>query len=278
LFLDYLTVTRELPVRASWITDIHLNFLEEDTIVRFESDVLRDEPDVVLLTGDIGESDSVAGYLVHLEAAFDRPIYFVLGNHDFYRSSVRSVRSDVTRLANQSTHLTYLNDETVIELTKATALIGHDTWPDGRFGNYDDSRVVLNDAFLIKELISDDKTERLARMQELADAGEQHLRRALLEAVDRFTEIVLLAHVPPFKESSLYEGRISGDDWLPHFSCKAVGDLLLEVLGDHPSVNLTVLCGHTHGEGSYRPLANLTVHAGGAIYGNPTVQSVIDLQ
>ena len=34
-----------------------------------------------------------------------------------------------------------------------------------------------------------------------------------------------------------------------YFACKAVGDLLLEVMGNRPHNQLTVLCGHTHHDG-----------------------------
>ena len=41
--------------------------------------------DAVVITGDIGESPNVAAYLRELEQGLQRPIYFVLGNHDFDR-------------------------------------------------------------------------------------------------------------------------------------------------------------------------------------------------
>lgn len=40
-------------------------------------------------------------------------------------------------------------------------------------------------------------------------------------------------HVPPFREASWHQGRISDDDWLPHFTCKAVGDVLREAMVAH---------------------------------------------
>jgi len=67
-------------------------------------------------------------------------------------------------------------------------------------------------------------------------------------------------------------GNISDDNWLPHFSCKAVGDVLLEVMEKNPDKQLTVLCGHTHSCGEAHPLPNITVYTGQAEHGSPTIQ------
>ena len=45
----------------------------------------------------------------------------------------------------------------------------------------------------------------------------------------------------------------------------------------HPNRELTVLCGHTHGEGEAQILKNLRVLTGGAKYGVPTIQQVFEM-
>jgi hypothetical protein len=82
-------------------------------------------------------------------------------------------------------------------------------------------------------------------------------------------------HVPPFRESCWHEGQVSNDDWLPLFTCKAVGDVLVEAMAAAPDQKMTVLCGHAHGGGEAEILPNLRVLTGGARYGNPAVQQVI---
>ena len=39
---------------------------------------------------------------------------------------------------------------------------------------------------------------------------------------------------------------------------------------------MTVLCGHTHGRGHARILPNLEVRTGGAKYGNPAIQCIME--
>jgi len=86
---------------------------------------------------------------------------------------------------------------------------------------------------------------------------------------------LLLTHVPPFKASCWHEGQISDDEFLPHFACRAVGDVLVEAMQKHPKCDLTVLCGHTHSPGEATILPNLLVKTGGAEYGSPCIQELI---
>jgi predicted MPP superfamily phosphohydrolase len=79
-------------------------------------------------------------------------------------------------------------------------------------------------------------------------------------------------------EACWHEGRISDDDWLPHFTCQAVGDVLFDAMQKHPDRQMTVLCGHTHGTGEAHMLPNLLVKTGGAEYGQPALQDELIVQ
>jgi hypothetical protein len=80
------------------------------------------------------------------------PIYFVLGNHDFYHGSIAAVRQAVARQSAASRWLHWLPISGVVPLTATTALVGHDSWADGRLGDFLGSEVLLNDYVLIAEL------------------------------------------------------------------------------------------------------------------------------
>lgn len=113
-------------------------------------------------------------------------------------------------------------------------------------------------------------------MQELADADAFNMVNDLVKAIRQHPKtIIILTHVPPFKESCQHEGKISDDNWLPYFSSKIMGDVLLPAAEENPSINFQVYCGHTHSESSYHPLHNLTIKAGKAEYYRPTLQEVI---
>ena len=55
--------------------------------------------------------------------------------------------------------------------------------------------------------------------------------------------ILIITHVSPFKEASLYKGRIADDNVLPFFCNKSIGDMLLPVAHEHQDISFLVLCG-----------------------------------
>ncbi|MCE3237993.1 MAG: hypothetical protein K0R24_974, partial [Gammaproteobacteria bacterium] len=88
---------------------------------------------------------------------------------------------------------------------------------------------------------------------------------------------IVLTHVPPFKEACFHKGEISGDDWLPYFSSKVMGDVLTAVAQQNPEIEFLVLCGHTHSEAKFQPISNLMVEAGKADYYQPAIQKMISV-
>ena len=86
-------------MRIGWVTDPHLNFVKLQDRAKFYHQIVEQKLDALLLGGDIGEADSVSFFLTEMDAALSLPIYFVLGNHDFYRGSIRRVRSVVAAQA-----------------------------------------------------------------------------------------------------------------------------------------------------------------------------------
>jgi len=264
-------------MRCVWATDIHLNFVGARHRFSFAESVLANDPDIVLLGGDIGEANTVVSYLEELVHWIRRPIYFVLGNHDFYRGSIHSVRASISELTQRSESLVWLNSAGFIPIGSDTVLVGHDSWADGRLGDFKECSVVLNDFLLISEFLPLGKHERLHLLQTLADEAAAHFKRVLPEAFSTCQSVLLLTHVPPFRQACWHEGKISGEDYLPYFATKVVGDVLVSAMEAHPDCRLTVLCGHTHGSGATDILPNLKVYTGGAEYGNPRVQRVFEI-
>jgi hypothetical protein len=89
--------------------------------------------------------------------------------------------------------------------------------------------------------------------------------------------VLLLTHVPPFREACWHEGHLSDDQALPFFACGATGEVLLEQMQSHPGRSMLVLCGHTHSGGAAELLPNLRVLTGGATYGSPRLQRTFRL-
>ncbi len=269
--------------RLAWLTDIHLNFLNAAQRQAFLQEVAGQNPEALVITGDIAESHLLEAMLLEVAQALQRPIYFVLGNHDFYRSSVADTRRIATALSYRCEHLVHLPDRGAVPLGPNTALIGHEGWADARLGDFDASEVILNDYLLIDDLrhwhdlVTLDRETLGQHLRRLGDEAAACFRTVLPEALDRFQRVVVATHIPPFGEACRHDGRPANDHWLPHFSCAAVGEVLREHMQRRPDREMLVLCGHTHGGADVQILENLRVLSGQAEYGKPCVQQVLQL-
>lgn len=276
-------------MKVVWATDIHLNFVGKAEVEYLCRRVRDSGTEAVLLGGDIAEALDIEEWLGFLASRVEVPIYFVLGNHDYYGGDVAAVRARMTRLASPRLH--WLPASGVVELTPRTGLIGHGGWGDGRIGDFLSSEVILTDYVAIRDLREvgtagaevenplagwENKSALKKKLGELGDEAAATLRPLLAEAVERFQRVIVLTHVPPFREACWHGGAISEEPWLPGFTCKAMGDLLLDVVGRVPTTNVTVLCGHTHGDGEYEALPNLLVRTRGAKYTKPDFE-VMDI-
>ena len=262
----------------AWLTDIHLDFLEPPHVRGFLAEVRALRADAVMLTGDISDAPHLIDRLADIDAFLERPIYFVLGNHDFYYGSIRGVRQSVVDLCRERPNLQYLTTRSdPVELSPELGLIGHDGWADARLGDYERSMVMMYDYRLIAELTHITKAERWPVLRALGDEAAAAVREKLRIALDRFPRVWLATHVPPLREACWHEGQISDDEWAPHFTCKAIGDVLLETMRRRTDRQLTVFCGHSHSLGIAQPLPNLTIHTGGASYGYPAIQRLLEV-
>ncbi len=269
-------------MKVTWLTDIHLNFLDREMRMNFYQKILKSSGDKILITGDIAEAPSVADMLREMASIVNKPIYFVLGNHDYYRGQIDEVRKEITDLTQSKKLLYWLPAVGPQYLGDDIVLLGEDGWADGRYGDYVNSRVSLNDSRLINDLLHSKilgKYQLLEKMQQLADEDANQLQISLNDAIAKYNprKIIVLTHVPPFKELCLHEGKISSDDFLPFFSSKATGDVLIKTAKKNANIEFLVLCGHTHSQAYLRPWDNLTVKVGKAEYMEPVIEEVITI-
>ncbi len=264
-------------MKLAWLTDIHLNFLSPFQMEQFLASVNNTQADALLISGDITEAPRLAWHLTQMEAYLSRPIYFVLGNHDYYQSSFVDVHREVRQVTRQTAHLHWMNDSGVIELTPDTALIGHDGWADGRCGNYARSELLLTDYVAIKDFHNLNKADLLRTLNRLGDAAAAHFQEVLPKALAQYRHVFLITHVPPFCETCWQNSRYSDDDFRPHFASRIVGEVLHDIMQRHPDHLLTVLSGHTHTPGQAHMLHNLLVISGRAEYRKPEVQRVFEI-
>jgi predicted phosphohydrolase len=269
-------------MKLIWLTDIHLNFLDKQRRMDFYGQVARAPGDRVLISGDIAEAPVVSQILTEMALAINKPIYFVLGNHDYYQGQVNTVRQKMEGLTRNEPLLHWLPESGAQNLGDGAILLGNDCWADGRYGNYANSRICVNDSRMIIDLFHASipgKYPLLEKMQDLADKDAQRLKSDLVGSIKKHwpERVIILMHIPPFKEVCMHEGQISGDDFLPFFASKATGDALVQVAQENPGIEFLGLCGHTHSKAHAQPYGNLTIRAGAAEYGRPEIQDIIDV-
>lgn len=284
-------------MKIAWATDIHLNFVSksQNTMFskvspydRFLGDLQRTQAEAFFFTGDIAEAGSIIDYLLCLDEELKVPIYYVMGNHDYYGGSINKVREQARMYTNKNNNqLHWMPESGVVALTPEVAVVGVDGWADARLGNPTGSKVQLMDWQMITELRKGRKLteiwgqsfhmyERIPLLMALGDKEAGTLRMPLLSALADYKKVIVLTHVPPWKEATWHAGAHSDNEWLPWFSCKAVGDLIEECASKHPDKEITVLCGHTHGGGESQIADNIQAITGRAAYRDPEVARVFD--
>lgn len=233
--------------------------------------------DGCLLTGDISEADDVAWQLKQLSFELACPLYFVLGNHDFYHGRIERVREQVRGICAHDSRLHYLTGGAPIRVADQWVLCGDDGWADARQGDYFHSSVRMNDFRLIEDLVELDEVSRYRFLRKQGAAAAWRLSNQLKIAAGMARRILVATHVPPFRESCWYDGRHSDDNWAPFFICHSLGWALKRFCQSHPQHEVLVLCGHTHHAGRSRIAENLTVWTGAAEYGVPSLCALLDL-
>lgn len=262
-----------------WASDVHLNFLSKVADrQRFYTDIASWGPDAVVISGDIAESHNVVELIAELESHVNAPVLFVLGNHDFYRSSVKRVKESVA-------HLGYLPKSGlsgVVALSESTALVGVDGWGDCRNGDYENSRLTMSDWLWIEELnvaYLKGKQELKKTLQKLADRDARLLKKRVTMALKNgFKRIIIVTHVPPFENACFCAGRKSTSDGLPFFSSQILGTTIKPIAAQHQDVTFTWICGHTHSRVELQVMPNLVVHVAHAAYYYPTVAGEIEYE
>lgn len=270
--------------KFAWASDIHLDHLRsDDDVIRFCENVENSNCSGLFITGDISSGKKLLYHLALLEKNLKLPKYFVLGNHDFWYAKISDLRKQVKDFCDQSEFLKYMTTSTYVSLSKDTAVLGHDGWYDGKFGDALNSSFIMNDWVLTEEFLMSsggykyvsttqsikDKAGLIAVCERLAHDSVMHVSKQIKDAVKYHKEIIVLTHFPCFKESHMYRGKIGDDNAQPWYTSKIMGETLLNAAHTYKNCKFTVLSGHTHGFFRGNILPNLEVIVSEAMYGSP---------
>jgi Icc protein len=257
-------------MKILWLTDIHLDYLFPQERRNFLLSLARTEPDVVFAGGDISKANSLENDLKAILKMVNAPVYFVLGNHDYFGSSFSAVHECIIGITRECNSLHWLENISHVNLMSDIALVGHGCWGDARIGSYWKSELHrdLPDFREIADLKALNRRDRLQLLKKLGEGAAKHLRKACFSAAKGHRHVIILTHVPPFPQAILCNGN-KADSGLPFFCCLAAERAIQEVAGTCPDVMFTVFSGHTHQETRFRLGPNLEAVVQGAQYHRP---------
>lgn len=263
-------------MRLVWCTDIHLNFLKRADAPKAFIEYVRSETacDAIVVTGDITEAQLIDPHLAQILST-ETPVYFVLGNHDYYNSSF----SRVNQLVTDKYGTSWLgHPASYVKLTDNTVLIGQDGWYDARAADPYKSTFDMSDWFVIADFRGLNKDGIVRKCREMAGEQAQIAKIKLEKAAKEYKNIIFATHYPPFIGASWHQGKVSDKAALPWFASTIMGEALLDIATKFPNVKFDVLCGHCHSSGIYKPIDNVIVKTGAARYGFPDIAGVLEIE
>lgn len=112
-------------MKLNILSDLHLGFSGLDTP--------RNDADVVVLAGDISRPKEAAAWALRL----DRPVLYVLGNHEFYGSSIDGAAQELKRLC-AGTQVHVLDDSGIV--IDGVRFLGTTLWTDFELFSEDEKK------------------------------------------------------------------------------------------------------------------------------------------
>lgn len=264
-------------IKIGWLTDLHLDAAKRSVIFELLRQINDQQPDFILVGGDTCNTYKALEYLLGLTKITKKDVYFVLGNHEFYHSSIRRTRQLAYYTSVCHSKLHYLSLAGIVELTPTVALIGHDGWADARAGDFMHSTVLLHDYHLIDDFKKLPKQSLQMKIHCLGSQAAKDIKKKLHKAFKSYNQVIILTHTPPFQAVCFYDKHLSDDNWAPHFVCKAMGDCLLKMMKVYPDKQVIVLAGHAHHLADLTILPNLRVIVGETTLGIPHLQGILHI-
>lgn len=260
-----------------WFSDIHLERASSYDKIKFLYSLIKEKPAGIFLTGDISNGIKLCYHLRIIAIIANCPIYFSLGNHDYYFSSLEKTTNKLRRLCQKHKNLIWLNDIKFARLSKKTAVIGVDGWYDVDKGNpnllkYTTDWLFVKDFRKLPSIV-----ERMDLWKKIAYDSALNAEIKINEVINAgFKNIYLLTHFPPWQEATKDVGSIFENFWISYNTNLTLGRKIKEVMSKHNNIRLTVLSGHTHEQSIVWIRKNIQCIVNDSNYlGGPQIRNII---
>lgn len=265
-------------MRLAHITDTHLNRVEK--IKRYSFYNSLQPYDAVIHTGDISDGLNLYSHLSEMAEIFNKNIYFVIGNHDYWHSDFETIENKIQQLQTKHSNLHYLNDiYNLIQLNPTTCLIGDNSWYDAGWRFPKTPFIFLWDWKHIGDFNQLETTkEKYQLMKDLALQSSQRIFKKLTSALEQYQTIYLALHMPPYSEG--WRNKILTPSqwfWAPYESSKLIARTIEDLANRNLYKKIIILSGHSHIERKEMISPNLELIVGKAKTGKCFISEIIYL-
>jgi predicted phosphohydrolase len=260
------------------LSDPHLNRTAATGGRRLLARLRQLNYDAAVVTGDISDAAGLSGHLRQIaRACAPGPVFFVLGNHDFYGSGFAEVDAEMDALCRTVPNLHHLDGRAVIPLGNEVGLIGHRGWADARAGYGSGTVIDSPDRHRIAEFRGMGRPAAFGLMRELGMESARRIRATLPLALSCHRHVVIATHVPPYAASVRRDGRPCAATHMPHFVNLSAGLAINSITRAYPGRHVTVLAGHSHEANTTRILHNLTARVASPCTRRPGLLPILSI-
>jgi len=275
-------MTTQLPQNEikelALLTDLHLDRADNEAKNRLWDMLAGIRYDAALITGDISVAALLQNHLALISrACWPRPVYFLLGNHDYFGSSLARVNLLVEATCKRHLNLIPVGLGEIVRLTRSTAIVAHAGWYDGQAGSGARTCIDTPDRLRIDDFQSLSRREFFAKLRNFGHESAKYFRLVLPSVLRKFDTVLIATHVPPFWQGVLHGGGPCDWNHQPYFSNMAAGNVIASIARYFPRRRVIVHAGHTHCQAHARLSANLEIRVAGSQPGFPTINCVMQV-
>ncbi len=261
-----------------WLSDLHLDMACESARKRFLQSLKSSDCDAAIVTGDTSAFPKLEQNLIALAKALaPRPVYFLIGNHECYYSSIESTYALVRKICRKVSNLHHLQDTRVVWLNRHTVLIGHHGWADARTGWGPDTVIRCKDHSCIEDFRGLSRAGCFELMEKLGKDSACAIRMKLQPILGRARKVIIATHFPPFQSSARFDDEVCGPTHNPFYVNASLGGFLISLARHNPKTRYLVLCGHTHHPARDLIIGNLECHVAGSVPGKPKLHALLSI-
>ncbi|GGI89055.1 metallophosphoesterase family protein [Legionella impletisoli] len=253
-------------MRTLWLTDLHVNRLDEEHYTDLFNRIQASEADGIWITGDIGDPPLNWIFLEDLFCKFTKPIYFVLGNHDYYGLKVDEARQKARNLSYAYPNAHYLTSEAGF-VFKEYFITGIGCW--GNTGNIP-LRENTWDSDAIYDLLRLNLEQLKTKVNQLGEQDASILLQKCAAGITKTIKtLVIFTHVPPIEAMQGRNPVRALEENRTVYYSFALSNALKQLLETYPEIDIRVYSGHLHQAQAYQITDRLHGHVAEAY--NPSL-------